>query len=115
MKSPLMVFEVRDAGDGNYSTPAVDVLNDTGVEAPEILAAPVMVGFVGVLLTWEAVVGATGYRIEKQSGTSWVLVANVGSGTLTQGELNDVGQFYRVRALNAAGASNPSNKATYTP
>jgi hypothetical protein len=73
-----------------------------------------------ILLTWQGVPNATGYRVERSDdgGTSWSSIATpdiYGSYYLDSGLNSTVEYQYRVIAANQFGASAPSNVATAVP
>ncbi|TVR47965.1 MAG: PKD domain-containing protein, partial [Puniceicoccaceae bacterium] len=95
------------------------------VEQPQPPAAPTGLAATAtahdsVQLSWTAGdASETGFRIERDSGAGFVLLANVGAGVTSHLDSSVVGSTaytYRVRAFNAAGNSAWSNQAqTTTP
>lgn len=69
-----------------------------------------------ITLTWDAVVGATGYRIERSlDGINWSTIATTTDRSRTDGNLAaETTYFYRVFATNAGGTSLASNPASAT-
>ena len=112
------VQAINDAGVGPSSNIAAARTDPVAADAP-VNAAARAEGTTAIVVTWEAPaytggVAVTGYRIEVHDGTAWsVLVEDYGlSTTYTHGGLDPGDERrYRVRALNEAGASAPSNVA----
>jgi PKD repeat protein len=79
--------------------------------------APVVTGSAGnraIVLTWEPVPGATGYRVERRrNSNSWGFLGNV-TGTSFSESRRPGSWAYRVRSFNAAGSSPWSNIVTVT-
>lgn len=98
---------VNDAGNGEFSVAkSTKSLMDapTGLEATPFSAAQIN-------LAWEDSDGETGYRIERQSGTSWVTVAETTADTTSYSVLKlsaGTTNTFRIRAKNAGGVSLPS-------
>ena len=95
------------------SDAAGDSLPSTTVTTSTLLAAPVVTAAAAsssaVTLTWPAVTGATGYKIERSlDGSSWTQIAAPVAGTLTYSDTGrnaDTEYFYRMRASDAGGDS----------
>jgi V8-like Glu-specific endopeptidase len=60
-----------------------------------------------IRLNWSGTAaGATGYKVERWNGSTWVQIATTGAGTLTYTDTNltaNTQYFYRVRATSAVG------------
>ena len=112
------VQAINDAGVGPSSNIASARTDPVVADAPVNVAARAE-GSNAIVVTWEppAYTGGAalaGYRIEVHDGTAWaVLVEDHGlSTTYTHGGLDPGDERrYRVRALNEAGTSEPSNVA----
>jgi hypothetical protein len=70
-----------------------------------------------VAITWEAAAGATGYTLfwSNAQGVSGTPIEGVASGFLHTGLANGATYYYRVRAFNADGDSEPSAQASAVP
>jgi hypothetical protein len=119
------VRAIRSKGDSAWSAPAqATTLSDAGSTtvpaAPTTLEAQTASG-TSVQLTWTDDAGdATAFLIERSLGSdgqfSPAAVVDTGMRSYTDADL-DTGTdyFYRVRAVNAAGQSNPSPEADAIP
>ena len=86
--------------------------------APHILNAAAKGRTHAISVSWLGVPGATGYVVERSTdGTAWSTVQTVSGPTNSYddfGLAENTTYRYRVRALNAVGASNPSSVITAT-
>ena len=70
-----------------------------------------------IKLTWSAVTGATGYRVERSpdGSTGWTQVGSSATASFTDSSLTpSTTYFYRVSALNGPSSSPPSTTASAT-
>ena len=117
------VRAVNSIGTGNPSneataTPTVVPPPITVPGAPTNLSATAGNAFVN--LAWQAVTGATGYNVYRGAATNaeaaTPIATNVTGTTFKDAELtNGSTYFYKVRAVNSAGAGNPSNEVSAKP
>jgi len=109
----LYYYRVRAwnaAGDGAYSAP---VSKTTLLPAPTGLAAEAQATS-QISLTWNDSTGETGYRVERLSGATWVTLTTTAADTTTYlatGLSAGTSYSFRLRALNAGGASAASTTA----
>lgn len=131
----LTTFSVRNVGAGTYYI-RVSAQNAAGQSGPSnevvvvvgpapcagSLPAPnsfaVAVAGSTVLLTWNAVAGASSYVIEAGSSPGGANLANSDTGntatTFTASNVGPGNYYVRVRAKNGCGVSEPSNEALAT-
>ncbi|MBY0505410.1 MAG: DUF1800 family protein [Bryobacteraceae bacterium] len=128
-----LILKVTDAGDGNAFDVAdwadarlLPINSDAPPTAPpttapatpaDLTATP---GNALVNLSWKAATGATSYSIFRGTATNaqaaTAIATNITGLTFQNtGLTNGTAYFYKVRAVNPIGSSNPSNEATATP
>ncbi len=130
-----LTLKVTDAGDGNvldiadWANARLLPIGSDGPIAPppppttapaiptELSAVP---GNALINLSWKAATGATSYNVYRGSATNaqaaMPIATNVTGLTFSNtGLTNGTPHFYKVRAVNNIGMSNPSNEATATP
>src|SRR6185436_2886465 len=112
-------YRVRATNAGGSSTPSGTATATTPVAPPSaptgLVATPVSSTQINV--TWQASVGATGYRIERSvnGGASWATAGTTGATTFDDTGLTAATTYtYRVVATNAGGESSPSATSSAT-
>ena len=87
-----------------------------GAPPPAPTGHSVLTAGVNLELSWNPAAGATSYALEAgdASGAANLLNANVGDLTRLTGAAPALSYFTRVRAVNACGASAPSNEVAFT-
>jgi hypothetical protein len=110
-------FTIMKQRDGTNATPPPTAVEEAPA-APSSLAVEV-VSSTSLRLTWtDNSANEDGFRIQQSlDGTTWALVASVGSGTqayLQTGLKSATRYYFRVQAYNEAGVSVYSNKASAT-
>lgn len=109
MFSALQVFETREPLVPEYSAPNLRALSDDLFDVPlDLPAKPVIVSVVVGQLKWRASAGALAYQVERKTGALWQGLGVVSELTMTDAGIIAPG-YYRVKALNGAGFSEPSN------
>ncbi|TBL77683.1 hypothetical protein EYB31_16180 [Paenibacillus thalictri] len=114
-----IVTAVNSNGEGGSSNEA-SATPKVGVTIP---AAPLNLAASGgdtkVTLTWDAVVGATGYKVKRSTtpgGPYTTITSNVyGASFVDTSVVNGTTYYYIVTAINSAGESGNSNEASATP
>ena len=109
------VTAVTTAGESAQST-AASATRTSAPAAPTGLAAAATP--TGITLTWTGATGATGYRVSRsgtENGTYAPLTADPITATTYADTTAPIGtSYYRVTAVNTAGASPPSNTVSAT-
>ena len=97
------VVSCNESGCGPYSA-AIGVQEIDPPTVVPVPTAPAINTTGAFTVSWNAVAGATAYRLEESNGGAWVEVQNLGatSRALT-GKNTGLPHYYRVRACNAAG------------
>jgi fibronectin type 3 domain-containing protein len=107
-------FRVKATNASGDSEGSTAVTTKTAVAAP--VATAVAAGTT-VTVSWAGVTDATGYRVERLSGTTWSTVGTLDADAVSfaaENLANGTLYTYRVTALGDAGASTPSNSAAAT-